>query len=73
MKKIEALGAVLIRANDLGEDPAIPESLKEFGRDSYPTNVIYPGSKKALLLPEVLTQEVVKNAFDEAAERLKEK
>jgi thiol:disulfide interchange protein len=71
--KLNDAGTVLLRANaasnfteeDL-ETVAIYRSLKQFKRAGFPTNVIYPAdpSLRPILLPEILTQNVMLHALE---------
>ena len=68
--QMKKYNVALVLANDRGQDPRIFETANSVGREGYPTNLIYPGKKKPLLLREALTQEHVMRAIEEA-ERLK--
>jgi thiol:disulfide interchange protein len=74
--RLKETGTALLRANaasnfteeDL-ETVAIYRSLKRFKRAGFPTNVIYPAdpSLRPILLPEILTPNVMLHALDLAA------
>jgi thiol:disulfide interchange protein len=63
---------IKMRANDLGLDPRIEASLKSFGRNGYPTNVVYGGQGEPLLLPEELFARtgIVIEAIETAAKKV---
>lgn len=51
-------------------DDAITAYLQSFGRYGLPFNVVFgPNARKGIVLPELLTQEVVLNAFNSASNR----
>ncbi len=61
----------LVKADDRDpDDHRIISTINAVGRVAYPTNLIYPGKKKPLLLRELLDQDHVLRAL-EAAEKLK--
>lgn len=66
MQFFEDKKIVLFKADWTEEDPAITDALEQLGRNGVPVYAVYlPGSRKADLLPEVLTKQIVKNAFSE--------
>ena len=51
-------------------DDAITAYLQSFGRYGLPFNVVFgPNAPKGIVLPELLTQEAVLNAFNAASNR----
>lgn len=49
-------GIAALKADWTSQDPAIEQALAKYGRNSIPLYVFYPaGSRKAILLPEILT------------------
>jgi suppressor for copper-sensitivity B len=58
---------VPMRADWTRPDPAIAHYLASFGRYGIPFNVVYgPGAPAGIALPEILTADVVLDAFDRA-------
>ncbi len=60
-KKLADAGVVKLKADWTKNDPVITKELSKFGRNSVPLYVLYGGKDKSepLLLPQVLTHEVV--------------
>ncbi|MFY7942214.1 MAG: thioredoxin family protein, partial [Burkholderiaceae bacterium] len=56
-------GVVLMRADWTNRDPIITEALTRLGRSGVPVYVLYRPGKAPLLLPEVLTQGLVREAL----------
>jgi len=54
---------VLVRADWTRRDPAITQALAALGRNGVPVYVLYRPGREPLLLPEVLTQQVVLDAL----------
>lgn len=55
----------LVRADWTNRDPQITSALRSHGRSGVPVYVLYPGDGSGpMLLPEVLTQDIVLNALD---------
>lgn len=52
-----------LKADWTEKDPEITEMLKSFGRSSVPAYLFYPGTNEPEVLPEILTQTVLLNAF----------
>ncbi|MDX2127964.1 MAG: protein-disulfide reductase DsbD family protein [Chloroherpetonaceae bacterium] len=67
-KAISALGIVPLRADWTNRNPEITSLLKKFKRSGVPLYVIFPAGKlnSPIVLPEVITQEMLLKAFDEA-------
>jgi hypothetical protein len=74
--RIKETGVALLRANAASsftdediETVTIFRSMKVFRRSTFPTNVIYPAdpSLRPILLPEILTQNVMLHALELAA------
>jgi len=58
-------GVVRVEADWTDRDPVIERSLASFGRSGVPLYVLYPGGgREPVLLPEVLTPDVVLEALD---------
>jgi thiol:disulfide interchange protein DsbD len=63
-------GVVLLKADWTSRDPQITEALASFNRSAVPMDVIYaPGRAEPILLPELLTPEIVSHALLKAAEK----
>jgi thiol:disulfide interchange protein DsbD len=59
---------VLLRADWTNRDPRITEELAKFNRSAVPMDLIYaPGRDSPVILPELLTPEVVLTALNQAA------
>lgn len=60
-RKLDEAGVVKLKADWTRNDPVITEALSKFGRTSVPLYVLYSGNteKEPLILPQVLTQDVV--------------
>lgn len=57
-------GVVLFRADWTNSDPEITKALEAYGRIGVPVYAAYgAGSDKAILLPQILTEDIVKQAF----------
>ncbi len=54
---------VLLRADWTRRDPEITAALSAFGRNGVPVYVLYRPGKSALVLPEILTQAVLRDAL----------
>ncbi len=67
-EKLKELHAVLIKADWTRQDPTITALLKKFGRSGVPCYVIFPGKNpdKPILLPEIITQQMILDKLDEA-------
>ncbi|MBS2008155.1 MAG: thioredoxin family protein [Cyanobacteria bacterium SZAS TMP-1] len=67
--KIKALNVVTLKADWTKQDPDITKLLNQFNRSGVPLYVIYPVSHqdKPIVLPEVITQELVLKSLDEAS------
>jgi thiol:disulfide interchange protein/DsbC/DsbD-like thiol-disulfide interchange protein len=58
---------VAMKADYTRSDPEVAKLLKEFNRPSVPMYVVYPpGDKEPILLPEVITKEMVLDSLEEA-------
>lgn len=68
-EKIKELGVVTLRADNTDPTPRIAEELREHGRAGVPLNLVYPSdsSRDAIVLPTVLTPEIVLDALEKAA------
>ena len=53
----------LIRADWTKQDPQITQALAKFGRASVPLYVYYPPQGEPVILPQILTAEMIKNLF----------
>jgi thiol:disulfide interchange protein DsbD len=61
-------GVVLLKADWTSRDPQITEALASFNRSAVPMDLIYaPGRAEPILLPELLTPEIVSRALLQAA------
>ena len=59
-------GVTLMKGDWTNRDPAITKALSDFGRGGVPLYVVYnakPGSKEPQVLPQLLTANVVREAF----------
>lgn len=66
VERFEELGIVALKADWTNRDPEITEMLAYYGRTSIPLYVLYgPGKKEPVLLPEILSQSIVKDALEE--------
>jgi len=68
--KIRDLDVVAMRGDWTNRDPAITNVLESFGRSGVPLYVIYPRGRDsaAVVLPAILSAEIVLDALDRAAE-----
>ena len=67
IKRIINDDVVLLKADWTDSDPAITEELARFQRIAVPFNLVYgPALEKPLILPEILTPNIILDAFDEA-------
>jgi thiol:disulfide interchange protein DsbD len=65
-------GVTLMKGDWTNRDPAITQALAAFGRAGVPLYVVYngkPGSSEPVVLPQLLTASVVRDAFAGAADR----
>lgn len=59
---------IAVKADWTQQDPLISEALAEFGRSAVPFNLVYgPALDQPLILPELLTPQIVQEALDQAA------
>lgn len=67
-KQLDDLGVIKMKADWTKNDPVITEALSQFGRNSVPLYVLYgPDESQApLILPQVLTPDVVAEHLDKA-------
>lgn len=67
-KHLDTLGVVKMKADWTKNDPVITEELSKFGRNSVPLYVLYgpEKSQEPLILPQVLTTDVVINHLNTA-------
>ncbi|MEP7248544.1 MAG: protein-disulfide reductase DsbD domain-containing protein [Spartobacteria bacterium] len=68
----ERYGIVKMKADWTNADPVITKTLKQFGRVGVPLYVLYPASAptEPILLPELLTQDLVLNHLQSAAPKV---
>ncbi len=66
--KLKALHVVTLQADWTTQNPAISKLLAKFNRSGVPLYIIFPGkdSNKPIVLPEVITQDIVLKALDDA-------
>ena len=70
-EKFAKLGVVSIKADWTSQDPQITHALESFGRSAVPFNLIYaPGVAEPIILPELLTPEIVLAAVEKAAAKI---
>jgi thiol:disulfide interchange protein/DsbC/DsbD-like thiol-disulfide interchange protein len=65
-------GVTLMKGDWTNRDPAITQALAAFGRAGVPLYVVYngkPGSSEPVVLPQLLTASVVRDAFADAPDR----
>ena len=64
--RLKTSGVALVRADWTRHDETIAQTLASLGRDGVPTYALYPADPQAppVLLPEVLTPDIVLNALD---------
>jgi suppressor for copper-sensitivity B len=66
--RLRSPGVISMRADWTHPDPAITAYLQSFGRYGVPLNVVYgPGAPQGIALPELLTPDIVMDAFRRAA------
>ena len=59
---------MLFKADWTDRNDAVTRALAEFGRSAIPFNVIYgPGSEDPIILPELLTPDIVLSALEQAS------
>jgi thiol:disulfide interchange protein/DsbC/DsbD-like thiol-disulfide interchange protein len=70
--KIKELGIVTVKADWTNRNDDITQLLKKFGRSGVPLYVVFPANKlsEPIILPEVITPELLINAFEKAAPTL---
>ncbi len=68
----ERHGIVKMKADWTNADPVITKTLKQFGRVGVPLYVLYPATRptQPVILPELLTQTLVINSFESAAQKV---
>jgi thiol:disulfide interchange protein DsbD len=66
--KLKALNVVTMQADYTSQSPAIGKILAKFNRSGVPLYVIFPGKNptRPIVLPEVITQDLVLKALDQA-------
>ena len=66
--KLKALKVVTLRADWTNQEPDITKLLHKFNRSGVPLYVIYPAGKSdaPIVLPEVITQDMVLSDLDQA-------
>lgn len=68
--RLESDGIVAMRADWTNPDPKIADFLGRHGRYGIPFNIVYgPGVPAGIVLPELLTEQAVTRALDQAAKR----
>jgi thiol:disulfide interchange protein DsbD len=60
-------GVILLKADWTSGDGDITALLRKFGRAGVPCYVVYPPGGQPIVLPEVITPEIVLHALDQAA------
>ncbi len=72
-RRLQDSGIVLVRADWTRHDENIGAALSELGRSGVPTYVFYVPGQPPVILPEVLTPNIVFDALDQVRDRSKEK
>jgi suppressor for copper-sensitivity B len=68
--RLQQDNVVAMRADWTNPDPKIADFLGRHGRYGIPFNIVYgPGAPAGIVLPELLTDEAVTRALDQAAKR----
>jgi Thiol:disulfide interchange protein len=69
-KKIAELGIIPIKADWTNRNDDITQLLKKFGRSGVPLYVVFPAGRlhEPIVLPEVLTPELLIETFERAAQ-----
>ncbi len=66
-ERFRELGVATLKADWTNRDPEITRALAAFGRGAVPFNLLYaPGASEPVVLPEVLTPEIVLEALSRA-------
>jgi thiol:disulfide interchange protein len=67
-EKLKALNVVTMQADYTNQNPAIGKILAKFNRSGVPLYIIFPGKNptRPIVLPEVITQDLVLKALDQA-------
>jgi DsbC/DsbD-like thiol-disulfide interchange protein/cytochrome c biogenesis protein CcdA len=60
-------GVILLKADWTSGDASITALLRQFGRAGVPCYVVYPPGGRPIVLPEVITRDIVLHALDQAA------
>ena len=70
-KALQDRNALFLKADYTNESPDITHLLQQFGRAAVPMYVLYPAGQPdaPILLPEIITQGIVLDAFKEADRR----
>lgn len=68
--KFNEKGVVRMKADWTKKDAVITEELRKFGRNSVPLYVLYDGSEKPAILPQVLTSNVVMNHLEDVDQNI---
>lgn len=68
VRAVRERNIVMLKADFTRKDPAIKDELRRFARAGVPLNVIYPAGRPddVIVLPELLTQDIVRAALDRA-------
>ncbi len=71
--KLHSLNVLFLKADWTRQDPSVTKLLRKFERSGVPLYVIFPGKSpdKPIVLPELITKEMVLNKLDEAGPSLK--
>ncbi|MGL4668111.1 MAG: protein-disulfide reductase DsbD family protein, partial [Saezia sp.] len=65
LKAFSDKGVVLLRADWTNSDPLITAELERLGRSGVPVYALYRAGEKPLLLPELLTSQIIFDALDD--------
>jgi thiol:disulfide interchange protein DsbD len=65
-------GVVLMKGDWTNREPSVTSALAAFGRAGVPLYVVYnasPGGREPVVLPQLLTPEIVRDSFSQVADR----
>jgi len=70
--KLRSLNVLFLKADWTRQDPTVTKLLRQFERSGVPLYVIFPGKSpdKPIVLPELITKEIVLSKLDEAGPSL---
>ncbi len=73
--KFRSLNVLFLKADWTRQDPVVTQLLKKYERSGVPFYIIFPGRSpdKPIILPELLTQDIVLQKLDEAGPSLDKK